>query len=75
MTCTGLPGGGGDSRERSWRCRRFDAGGAQELAGECTNPSDRLYEQLLGAIQTVEAVGEVADDPVAAKEALETGPV
>ena len=45
----------------------------KELAGECSNPSDRLYEQLLGAIQTVEAVGEVANDPVAAKEALEAG--
>ena len=40
----------------------------KELAGECSNPADRLYEQLLGAVQTVEAVGEVADDPVAAKE-------
>ena len=45
----------------------------RELAGECSNPSDRLYEQLLGAIETVEAVGEVADDPVAAVSALETG--
>ena len=43
------------------------------LAGECSNPSDRLYEQLLGAIQTVEAVSVVADDPVAAKEALDAG--
>ena len=43
------------------------------LAGDCSNPSDRLYEQLLGAIQTVEAVGEVADDPVSAVGALETG--
>ena len=37
-----------------------------DLAGECSNTSDRLYEQLFGAIQTVETVGEVADDPVAA---------
>ena len=44
-----------------------------ELAGECSNPSDRLYEQLLGAIETVEAVGEAADDPVAAKKALDDG--
>ena len=43
------------------------------LAGECSNPSDRLYEQLLGAIQTVEAVSVVADDPVVAKEALDAG--
>ena len=43
------------------------------LAGECSNPSDRLYEQLRGALQTVEAVGEVADDPVAAVGVLETG--
>ena len=45
----------------------------KELADECSNPSDRLYEQLLGAIQTVGAVGEVAGDPVAAKEALDDG--
>ncbi len=43
------------------------------LAGECSNPSDRLYGQLLGALQTVDAVGEVADDPVAAVGVLETG--
>ncbi len=43
------------------------------LAGECSNPSDRLYGQLLGAIETVEAMGELADDPVAAVGTLETG--
>ena len=44
-----------------------------ELAGECSNTSDRLYGQLIGAIQTVEAVGEVADDPGTAVRALESG--
>ena len=45
----------------------------KELAVECSNPADRLYEQLLGAVQTVEAVGEVADDPGTAACALESG--
>ena len=43
------------------------------LAGECSDQSDKLYGQLLGAIDTVGAVGEVADDPVAAAYALEAG--
>ena len=43
------------------------------LAAECSNPSDKLYQQLSGAIQTVEAVREVEHDPVAAKDALESG--
>ncbi len=44
-----------------------------DLAGECSNPSDRLYGQLFDAIETVEAVGELANDPVAAKKALDDG--
>ena len=43
------------------------------LAGECSDTSDQLYGQLLGAIQTVEAVGEVSDDPVAIAHVLEVG--
>ena len=44
-----------------------------ELAAECKNPSDRLYEQLQGAISTVKAVLEVADDVPAATEDLRNG--
>ena len=42
------------------------------IAG-CDDPSDRLYQQLAGAIATVEAVSQVADDPPAAAQVLEQG--
>ena len=45
----------------------------QELASECTNRADRLFEQLNGAIETVNAIAAVADDPVAALNALASG--
>ena len=45
----------------------------QELAEECSNHSDKLFEQLQGAIGTVEAVGAVADDVPSALEALRNG--
>ncbi len=45
----------------------------QALAGECSDQSDRLFEQLAGAIATVKAALNVADDPVAATEALDGG--
>ena len=48
-------------------------GELQGLAGLCTDPSDRLYEQLAAAIATVEAVADAGDDPMAAVAALEAG--
>ena len=45
----------------------------QELIAGCDDPSDRLYQQLAGAIATVEAVSQVADDPPAAAQVLEQG--
>ena len=45
----------------------------QELIAGCDDPSDRLYQQLAGAIATVEAVSRVADDPPAAAQVLEQG--
>ena len=47
--------------------------GLQELIAGCDDPSDRLYQQLAGAIATVEAVSRVADDPPAAAQVLEQG--
>ena len=44
-----------------------------ELADLCKAPSDKLYEQLDGAIQTVEAVREVADSVSQAAAALDGG--
>ena len=45
----------------------------QGLAAECTDQSDRLFQQLADAIVTVQAVTDVADDPVAAARALAVG--
>ncbi len=45
----------------------------RELAAECTNDSDALYRQLAGAIDTVQAVADATDDPVAASDALRNG--
>ncbi|MDE2937528.1 MAG: UvrD-helicase domain-containing protein [Chloroflexota bacterium] len=45
----------------------------QELAGECAEPDDKLFGQLAGAIETVQAVQTVADDPYAAVSTLEIG--
>ena len=45
----------------------------QELAGECTDISDRLFGQLGGAIDTTQAVLTVANDPYAAVAALNAG--
>lgn len=45
----------------------------QELAEQCSNRSDRLYEQLEGAIDTVEAVQTVTKSALSAAEALEAG--
>ena len=47
--------------------------GLQELIAGCGDASDRLYQQLAGAIATVEAVSQVADDPPAAAQVLEQG--
>ena len=44
-----------------------------ELAQECTNQSDNLFVQLHGAIETVNAVAAVSDDPAAALDILESG--
>ena len=43
------------------------------LAGECSDQSDALFQQLTDAIATVEAVADVASDPVAAAAALADG--
>ena len=43
------------------------------LAAECSDTSDKLYGQLIGAIETVEAVGEAPDDPIAAAHILAEG--
>ncbi len=43
----------------------------QELIAGCVDPTDRLYQQLAGAIATVAAVSQVADDPPAAAQVLE----
>ena len=43
------------------------------LAGECSDTSDALYRQLVDAIETAQAVAEVAHDPVAASDALRNG--
>ena len=45
----------------------------RELAAQCSNHSDKLFEQLQGAIGTVEAVQEVGDDVFSALEALRSG--
>ena len=45
----------------------------QELIAGCNVPSDRLYQQLAGAIATVTAVSQVADYPPAAAQVLEQG--
>ena len=45
----------------------------QGLAGQCDDESDTLFRQLAGAIATVQAVADAADDPVAAAEALAGG--
>ncbi len=45
----------------------------QELIAGCVDPSDRLYQQLAGAIATVEAVSQVVDDPPTAAQVLEQG--
>ena len=45
----------------------------QELATECTDPDDRLLEQLAGAIGTVQAVLSVANDPYSAVSTLSLG--
>ncbi len=47
--------------------------GLQELIAGCVDPTDRLYQQLAGAIATVAAVSQVADDPPAAARILEQG--
>ena len=45
----------------------------QGLAGECTDQSDPLFEQLAGGMATVEAVADAAHLPIAAAEALADG--
>ena len=45
----------------------------RELAEQCSNHSDKLFEQLQGAIGTVEAVQAVADDVPSALESLRNG--
>ena len=45
----------------------------QSLADGCSNPNDRLYEQLASAMETVQAVSDAADDWDAAADALATG--
>ena len=44
-----------------------------DLARLCSDPSDRLYGQLQGAVNTVEAVSEVAGDASRAVETLMAG--
>jgi len=45
----------------------------QDLANECSNTNDPLYQQLAGAIETVQAVANVADNPISAAYSLNTG--
>ena len=45
----------------------------EELAGQCLDGGDRLFEQLSAAIETVREVAPVADDPVAAARVLDEG--
>ena len=45
----------------------------QRLAEHCSNESDKLFEQLQGAVGTVEDVKAVADDVPSALEALQAG--
>ena len=45
----------------------------QNLENECSNTNDRLYQQLAGAIETVQAVADVAGNPIAAARALNAG--
>ena len=45
----------------------------QNLANECSNTNDRLYQQLAGAIETVQAIADVAGNPIAAARALNAG--
>ena len=45
----------------------------QDLAEQCSNQSDKLFEQLQGAIGTVEAVQAVAADVPLALETLQDG--
>ena len=45
----------------------------ETLRAQCLNRSDSLFEQMSAAAETVRAVLEVADRPVAAVEALEQG--
>ncbi len=45
----------------------------QNLANECSNTNDRLYQQLAGAIETVQAIADVAGNPIAAARALNVG--
>ena len=45
----------------------------QDLANECSNTNDPLYQQLAGAIETVQAVANVVDNPISAAYALNTG--
>ena len=45
----------------------------QNLENECSDTNDRLYQQLVGAIDTVQAVADVAGNPIAAARALNAG--
>ena len=45
----------------------------QNLANECSNTNDPLYQQLAGAIETVQAVANVAANSISAAYALNTG--
>ena len=45
----------------------------EELSGECTDHSDRLYEQISSAIETVRSVLDVADRLSEAVHALDQG--
>ena len=44
-----------------------------ELVDQCSDRGDRLFEQLMGAVETVEAIGSLVDDPIAAARALDEG--
>ena len=48
-------------------------GQLRELAKDCSNQTDTLFLQLQDAIETVEAVFLVADDPITAVQALGNG--
>ena len=45
----------------------------QNLSNECSDTNDRLYQQFAGAIETVQAITDVAGNSIAAARALNAG--